>query len=197
MASRLSRSIASSRRAILSIKGPSGVGKSTLLAFVTGTLSRGLTGMGRIILDGRDIGKLPANERRIGILFQDDLLFPHLALVKTLHSVSVIQAVAANDEKKIESNLAELGLPGFYDRDPATLSGGQASRVQLLRTLLADPKALLLDEAFSRLDAELRQQVRRLVFDHAKERNLPVLMVTHDAEDAIAAGGKIIELSPY
>ena len=94
----------------------------------------------------------------------------------------------------VEQALVEVGLAGYADRDPATLSGGQRARVALMRTLLAEPCALLLDEAFSRLDANLRDQVRKLVFQRAKDRELPVVMVTHDAEDAKAAGGKVITL---
>ena len=92
--------------------------------------------------------------------------------------------------------MTEVGLEGFADRDPATLSGGQKARVALMRMLLSDPCALLLDEPFSRLDTALRAQVRALVFARAKARALPVLMVTHDAEDAAAADGEIITLAP-
>ena len=86
--------------------------------------------------------------------------------------------------------LAEAGLAGFEDRDPATLSGGQRARVALMRTLLAEPHVLLLDEPFNKLDAQLRHDFRRFVFDHAAERGLPMLLVTHDAADAQAAGGR-------
>ena len=87
-----------------------------------------------------------------------------------------------------------MGLSGFAIRDPATLSGGQKARVALMRMLLSEPCALLLDEPFSRLDAALRAQVRDMVFDRARARALPVLMVTHDADDAQAAGGAIVTL---
>lgn len=182
---------------VLTLMGPSGVGKSSLLSYITGTLARGLTGMGQVLLDGRDITQLPPHKRRVGILFQDDLLFPHLSVGQNLAFGLRNSGSRTERRTKIETNLAEIGLDGFYGRDPATLSGGQASRAQLLRTLLADPRALLLDEAFSRLDSNLRSQIRQMVFDHARARHLPVLMVTHDAEDARAADGPVIELSPY
>jgi putative thiamine transport system ATP-binding protein len=95
---------------------------------------------------------------------------------------------------RINAALDSVGLAGFFDRDPATLSGGQRARVSLMRTLLSNPKALLLDEPFSRLDQDLRQQVRELVFNHAKAQSLPVLLVTHDMDDAQAAGGAILRL---
>jgi len=97
--------------------------------------------------------------------------------------------------QQVEDALADVDLKGYADRDPATLSGGQKARVALVRMLLSQPRALLLDEAFSRLDAELRVQVRDLVFRVARDRALPVLMVTHDAEDAAAAGGTLITLT--
>jgi putative thiamine transport system ATP-binding protein len=95
----------------------------------------------------------------------------------------------------VEQALAEIGLEGFAERDPATLSGGQKARVALMRMLLSEPRALLLDEPFSRLDAALRGQIRELVFTRARALGLPTLLVTHDAADAEAAGGRVIELA--
>ena len=179
---------------VLTIMGPSGVGKSTLLAFVTGTLAADFTATGRVELDGHDITDAPAHLRRVGILFQDDLLFPHLSVGANLAFGLKAGGNAALRAAKVSEALAEVGLEGYEDRDPATLSGGQKTRVALMRMLLSEPCALLLDEPFSRLDAALRAQVREMVFDRAKARGLPVLMVTHDADDAQAAGGTIITL---
>ncbi|MCW1951611.1 MAG: ATP-binding cassette domain-containing protein [Octadecabacter sp.] len=179
---------------ILTVMGPSGVGKSTLLAFITGTLPAAFAGMGYVILGGEDITRKPPHARHIGILFQDDLLFPHMSVGANLAFGMPPGGNKSLRRARIDAGLRDVGLDGFSDRDPATLSGGQKARVALMRMLLSNPRALLLDEAFSRLDAELRAQVRELVFRTAKERELPVLMVTHDAEDAKAAGGKIIEL---
>ncbi|MDG1867327.1 MAG: ATP-binding cassette domain-containing protein [Yoonia sp.] len=181
---------------VLSIMGPSGVGKSTLLAFITGTLAPDFTATGAIELDGADITNAPAHQRRVGILFQDDLLFPHLSVGENLAFGLRPCGSRGERQAKIADALTEVGLEGFSDRDPATLSGGQKARVALMRMLLSDPCALLLDEPFSRLDTALRAQVRALVFARAKARALPVLMVTHDAEDAAAADGKIITLAP-
>ena len=94
----------------------------------------------------------------------------------------------------IETALAEVGLEGFAGRDPATLSGGQKLRVALMRTLLAAPRALLLDEPFAALDTDRRTQIRDLVFARARAAGLPVLLVTHDPADADAAGGPVIRL---
>jgi putative thiamine transport system ATP-binding protein len=100
----------------------------------------------------------------------------------------------AERRRRVEEALAAAALAGLASRDPATLSGGQRARAALLRTLLAEPRALLLDEPFGKLDRSLRGEVRRFVFERARARALPVLLVTHDAEDADAAGGAVIVL---
>ncbi len=179
---------------VLTVMGPSGIGKSTILAAITGTLDAAFTLHGRILLDGRDITDLPTEARRTGILFQDELLFPHLSVGGNLAFglPASIKGDARRD--RVEAALSEVDLAGYAQRDPATLSGGQKARVALMRMLLSEPKALLLDEPFSRLDATLRDQTRRLVFTMARERGLPTLLVTHDAADAEAANGRIIRL---
>ncbi|TDL81526.1 ATP-binding cassette domain-containing protein [Palleronia sediminis] len=179
--------------AVLTVMGPSGSGKSTLLAFLTGTLPPAFTARGRIVLDGRDVTDLPAHRRGIGILFQDHMLFPHLSVAGNL-GFGARGGNRAQRRARIADALTEVGLEGFGDRDPATLSGGQRARVALMRTLLAMPRALLLDEPFSGLDANMRSSVRGLVLDHARRRGLPVVLVTHDAEDAEAAGGEIFRI---
>ncbi len=179
---------------VLTVMGPSGVGKSTLLAFITGTLAQDFEATGEVWLDGHEITHAPPHQRRVGILFQDDLLFPHLSVGANL-AFGLAQGGSSRDRlAKVDEALDEVGLKGFADRDPATLSGGQKARVALMRMLLSEPCGLLLDEPFSRLDAALRAQVREMVFDRARARELPVLMVTHDAEDARAAGGVIVTL---
>ena len=179
---------------IVTVMGPSGSGKSTLLAWLCGTADPAFRITGRATLDGADITRLPPEARRVGILFQDDLLFPHLSVGGNL-AFGLPAGLARRDrEARIEAALEEAELTGFADRDPATLSGGQRARIALMRTLLAAPKALLLDEPFSRLDAALRDRIRDFVFGHATERGLPVLLVTHDPDDARAAGGPVVEI---
>lgn len=190
----ISKSVASGE--VLTVMGPSGVGKSTLLAYITGTLVPDFEAAGRIVLDGHDITDAPPHARRVGILLQDDLLFPHLSVGANLAFGLRVGGTKFERQQKIAKALDEVGLSGFADRDPATLSGGQKARVALMRMLLSEPCALLLDEPFSRLDAALRAQVRELVFARAKARALPVILVTHDAEDAAAAGGEIVTLVP-
>ena len=180
---------------ILTVMGPSGAGKSTLLSVITGTLSPVFRTAGRVLLDGMDLSPLPPEQRRVGILFQDDLLFPHLSVGENLaFGLSASVEGRATRQARIEDALDEIGLAGFSQRDPATLSGGQKARVALMRMLLSEPRVLLLDEPFSRLDAELRAQVRSLVFARAQARGLPVVLVTHAAEDAAAAGGDVYKI---
>jgi putative thiamine transport system ATP-binding protein len=177
---------------VVTLMGPSGSGKSSLLAFICGTLDPAFRAKGHVWLDGVDIGDLAPERRRLGILFQDDLLFPHLSVGGNLAFGLPPGLPASERRARADSALAEAGLAGFLDRDPATLSGGQRARVALLRMLLSGPRALLLDEPFGRLDSRLRSQFRRLVFDQARAGGLPVLMVTHDREDAEEARGKIV-----
>lgn len=179
----------------VTVMGPSGCGKSTLLAFVAGTIDPVFRASGRVRVGDDDLTGLPPERRRLGMQFQDDLLFPHLSVGGNL-AFALAPHVRERGERRrrIAEALAEAGLDGFADRDPATLSGGQRARVALMRTLLAEPRALLLDEPFNRLDAALRGEIRAFVFDHARERRLPALLVTHDAADAEAAGGRVIRL---
>lgn len=177
---------------IVTIMGPSGSGKSTLLAAILGNLNPAFGLTGRITYGGRDITDLPIRARRIGVLFQDDLLFPHLSVGGNLGFALPRHIKGAERQVRIDQALAAAGLAGFAPRDPATLSGGQRARVALIRTLLAEPLALLLDEPFARLDLGLRAQIRTQVFDHIRAAGLPTLLVTHDPADALAAGGAIL-----
>ena len=180
---------------VATLVGPSGIGKSTLLDAIGGHLAHGFVMTGAIRLNGRDVTSLPPEARRIGVLFQDALLFPHLSVGDNLAFglVRQVHGRAARREA-VKQALDQAGLTGFQDRDPATLSGGQRARVALMRTLLAKPKALLLDEPFSKLDAQLRQEIRTFTFGHIRARDIPVLMVTHDEGDAEAASGPVISL---
>jgi putative thiamine transport system ATP-binding protein len=180
---------------VTTIMGPSGAGKSTLLAYIAGFLDPVFSASGRVLVDGREVTRLPPEQRRIGLLFQDDLLFPHLSIGDNLgFGLAATVRGSAVRRRRIAAALEQAGLVGFAGRDPATLSGGQRVRVALLRTLLSEPQALLLDEPFAKLDMALRQEFRALVFSHARERNLPTLLVTHDPADAAAAKGPVVML---
>ena len=179
--------------AVTTVMGPSGCGKSSLLSYVCGTLEPAFEAAGEISLDGVAIHALPPERRRVGILFQDDLLFSHLSVGENL-AFALPPGVRGRRERRarIEAALEEADLAGFARRDPATLSGGERARVALMRTLLAEPRALLLDEPFCKLDRALRDRFRRFVFEHARAAGLPTLLVTHDEADAAAAAGAVV-----
>jgi len=179
----------------LTVMGPSGSGKSTLLAFIAGFLDPAFTAEGRVLVDTQDITAMPAEERHVGMLFQDPLLFPHMTVAQNL-AFAIPRAVHGRDARAalVKEALAGVELDGLGERDPDTLSGGQKARVALARVLLSAPRTLLLDEPFSRLDVALRQQMRELVFAKAKAGGLPVLLVTHDEADAEAAGGPVLRI---
>ena len=182
---------------IATVMGPSGIGKSTLLDAIGGHLAHGFSMSGSVRLDEADIAQLPAEARRVGLMFQDAALFPHLSVGDNL-AFGLSRSVRGRAARRlaVEAALDRAGLSGLHDRDPATLSGGQRSRAALMRTLLAEPRALLLDEPFSRLDAALRAEMRAFTFEHIRDRRIPALMVTHDPADAEAARGPALDLTP-
>jgi putative thiamine transport system ATP-binding protein len=164
------------------LMGSSGSGKSSVLAAVCGTLAPALRWEGEIRLNGQRIDALPTRARRVGILFQEDLLFAHMTVRENL-LFAVPAGPQAAREALVAQALADVEMSAFLQADPATLSGGQRARVSLARALLAQPLALLLDEPFSKLDASLRQRMRDLVFGLVRQRQIPALLVTHDAAD--------------
>jgi putative thiamine transport system ATP-binding protein len=180
---------------VVTLTGGSGSGKSTLLNWMIGNLDSVFLATGELWHNDIRCDTLPIEARRIGILFQDDLLFPHLSVGQNLaFALPLGWGNAQARRQRVAQTLADVGLEGFHDRDPATLSGGQRARVSLMRTLLAEPKALLLDEPFSKLDAMLRLQFRTFVFAQIERLRIPTLLVTHDPAD-VPAGGRVIKIS--
>lgn len=181
--------------AVLTVMGPSGSGKSTLLAFIGGFLDPVFSAAGSVTVDDLDLTARAPEDRHAGILFQDPLLFPHMSVGGNV-AFAIPPSVRARAERRAMASaaLADVGLEGFADRDPSTLSGGQKARVALMRVLVSRPRLLLLDEPFSKLDMALRIETRQLVFERARAADLPVVLVTHDIADAEAAGGAVIEV---
>jgi putative thiamine transport system ATP-binding protein len=178
---------------VLAVMGPSGSGKSTLLAWLCGTLDPAFSARGRILLDGSEIHHLPLGARQVGILFQDDLLFPHMSVRENL-LFALRGGSRVERRARCDAALADASLAGLGDRMPATLSGGQRARVSMLRALLAAPRALLLDEPFSRLDARLRERFRAQVFAELARRGVPTVLVTHDVAD-VPAGARVVQVA--
>ena len=166
----------------VALLGPSGAGKSTLLTTLAGFWP---PSSGRILWAGQDITHTPPGERPLSILFQDQNLFPHLSVAQNLGlGLSPKLRLSGADKAKIEAALARVGLAGFGNRKPATLSGGQQSRVALARCLLRARPILALDEPFAALGPALKADMLALVADLAEEQGTTVLMVSHDPEDA-------------
>ncbi len=168
---------------VLTLMGPSGCGKSTLLSALAGHLAADFTLQGRIWLAGQDVGQMPAHHRQIGILFQDDLLFPHLNVWENLAFALPNSVKGKQRKQQALQALAELELLELANAFPPQISGGQRARISLTRMLLAKPKLALLDEPFSKLDATLRAQFRDWVVNQLSQAAIPALMVTHDQQD--------------
>ena len=181
---------------IVTLMGAAGSGKSTLLNWLLGDLPPAFTAQGEVWLGERELTHLPIEARGIGILFQDDLLFAHLSVGQNLAFALPASVKGSERRTRVAQTLADVGLAGFHDRDPATLSGGQRARVSLMRALLAQPQALLLDEPFSRLDAVLRVQFRSLVFEQIERLRIPTLLVTHDPAD-VRPGGRVFDINDW
>jgi putative thiamine transport system ATP-binding protein len=177
---------------VFTLMGPSGCGKSSLLSVIAGTLSAALSFDGEIVLNGRALEQLPTAQRRIGMLFQDDLLFPHMTVGENL-LFAIPPGSRVERLEKMRAALSEVSLIEYEKSNPATLSGGQRARISLMRALLAEPQALLLDEPFSKFDAHLRERMRQTVFSSVKARGIPTLLVTHDNAD-IARPDLVIRL---
>lgn len=176
---------------ILVLMGPSGSGKSTILSWLTGTLNKRIRASGEVWLGETCLNHVAVEKRKLGLMLQQDYLFPHMSVGQNL-KFGLRGGSKAERESRVSASLKSAGLEGLEDRDPATLSGGQRARVSLLRTLLSEPCALLLDEPFSRLDVTLRGQIRDFTWHSAAK--LPTLLVTHDEAD-VPANASILDLS--
>ncbi|MDR3106020.1 MAG: ATP-binding cassette domain-containing protein [Yokenella regensburgei] len=181
---------------VVTLMGASGSGKSTLFAWMIGALPTPFKAQGELWLNDRRLDGLTTAQREIGVLFQDALLFDHFSVGKNLLLALPASVKGGERREMVEAALTEAGLAGFYARDPATLSGGQRARVSLLRAMLAQPKALLLDEPFNRLDAPLRERFREWVFAELSGLAIPVVLVTHDAAD-IPPGGRCLQIESW
>ncbi|MBI4884814.1 MAG: ABC transporter ATP-binding protein [Actinobacteria bacterium] len=177
---------------IVALVGPSGVGKSTLLRVIAGLL---VADIGSIMLDGCDITALPTYRRHIGLMFQDEQLFPHLSVAGNVaFGLRMQRRPRAEVNRRVGELLTLVGLEGFGARGIERLSGGEAKRVALARALAPEPAVLLLDEPLTGLDRELHD---RLVDDLAgmlRAANTTTLLVTHDQDEAAALADRIITL---
>lgn len=170
-----------------SLLGPSGCGKTTLLRAVAGFHP---PSSGRVLLHGQDVTGLPPERRRVGFVFQDLALFPHLTVAGNV-GFGLRRLPRSTRAERIAETLAPLGLAEFAERYPHELSGGQQQRVALARALAPQPELLLLDEPFSSLDADLRGSLREELRRLLKRLGIAALLVTHDQEEAFSFGDRV------
>ncbi|MBR1987182.1 MAG: ABC transporter ATP-binding protein [Mogibacterium sp.] len=173
----------------LVLLGPSGCGKSTLLKTIAGINS---VTEGSMVLDGTLLNDVPAHKRGTVIVFQDIRLFPNMSVAENVTYALKVKGVRKNERReKARELLGYVQLDGFEDRMPSTLSGGQMQRVALARALAAEPKLMLLDEPFSSLDENLREDMRSLVADLHRRFGMTTIMVTHDREEAFSMADRL------
>jgi len=174
---------------LLAVIGPSGSGKSTLLRLLAGFL---IPQAGRILIDGEDVTHQPPHKRALGVVFQSYALFPHMNAWQNVAYPLKVRGVAAETRRsRAVAALERVGLGGFAERMPPTLSGGQQQRVALARALVFEPRALLLDEPLSALDAALRGEMRDEIVRVQKDAGITTLHVTHDQEEALSMAQRI------
>jgi putative spermidine/putrescine transport system ATP-binding protein len=177
---------------LVAVIGPSGSGKSTLLKLVSG-LETGHSG--RIALDGEDMSRTPVHQRHIGMVFQSYALFPHLSVLDNVAYGLKLRKVATAERRKRAQELLDVVALGEYaQRAVAQLSGGQQQRVALARALAIDPRALLLDEPLSALDASVRGHLRDQIRSIQQRFNATTLLVTHDQEEALVMADRVAML---
>ena len=176
----------------ISLLGPSGCGKTTLLKAIAGILPP--TG-GTICLDGRDITHLPVHKRGTVVVFQDMRLFPHKTVLDNVAFPLKMQGMDKASRRAAAAELLKkVQLEGLEDRLPAALSGGQQQRCALARALAAKPSLLLLDEPFSALDENLREEMRSLVKALHREFGMTTVLVTHDRQEALSLSDRVAML---
>jgi thiamine transport system ATP-binding protein len=174
---------------VLAVLGPSGCGKSTLLRAVAG-LER--VDAGTIAFDGQDLAPVPTFRRGFALMFQDGQLFPHLSVADNIgYPLRLRRVPRAERRARVDELLELVGLPGAHDREPATLSGGEAQRVALARALAVRPRLLLLDEPLSALDRDLRERLAGELRDILRAEGTTALLVTHDHDEAFAVADRM------
>ncbi|TPW32960.1 ABC transporter ATP-binding protein [Pararhizobium mangrovi] len=175
---------------LITLLGPSGCGKTTTMRAVAGLLK---PSSGRIMLDGRDVTRLGANKRQVGLVFQSYALFPHLSVYENVAFGLKLKGERGRDlEGHVMEGLKTVGLTQFASRKPAELSGGQQQRVSLARSMVMHPKVLLLDEPLSNLDARLRLEMRTELQRVQRETGVTMIFVTHDQGEALALADRIV-----
>lgn len=180
------------RGEIVTLVGPSGSGKTTLLRVISGLEA---PSAGRVRIDGRDVTNLPPHRRQVGMVFQDNQLFPHLTVAGNVgYALRIARTERAAREQTVHDMLHLVGLDGFAHRRVDRLSGGEAKRVAVARSLAASPAVLLLDEPLTGLDAALHDRMLEDLGALLRKRGTTVVHVTHDVAEARAFDSRIVDI---
>lgn len=176
----------------ISLLGPSGCGKTTLLRVIAGLT---IPDKGNILEDGVDLARVHVEKRNYAIVAQQPLLFPNMTLIENVCFGLKMKGVAKKQRIEIATEMIDnLGLNGLEKRYPSQLSGGQSQRASIARALVSNPKVLLMDEPFSALNEELREEMKNLLKNIHKKNNLTIVFVTHDKEEAYFLSDRIIKM---
>ena len=177
---------------VVALLGPSGSGKSTLLRIIAGLI---MPENGSIEIDDVDVTTIPTHRRSVGMVFQDEQLFPHLSVVDNVGFGLKMAGMPTSERKRRAGEMLELvGLSSFGDRQIGRLSGGEAKRVALARSLAPAPKVLLLDEPLTGLDRELHDRLAVEVAAILRRAETTAVWVTHDAAEADKVADRIVRL---
>jgi putative spermidine/putrescine transport system ATP-binding protein len=181
------------RGEFISLLGPSGCGKTTTLQMIAGFVE---PSGGRIVLEGMDLSRVAPNARDLGVVFQNYALFPHMTAAENIaFGLEMRKVPAAEIQKRVAEALAMVNLAGEGGRYPRQMSGGQQQRVALARALIIRPKALLLDEPLSNLDAKLREEMQAEMRQIQRGLGITAIMVTHDQHEALALSDRIVVMN--
>ncbi len=174
---------------LLTLLGPSGCGKTTTLRCITGHCP---PDYGEIFIEGKNVTTLPPNKRKVGMVFQNFALFPHMTVFENIYFPLKIRGMNTKEAAdRVYETLNLVQLSGYESHYPRQLSGGQQQRVGLARALVYQPKILLLDEPLSNLDAKFREEMRFEIKELQRRLGITAIYVTHDQEEALALSDKI------
>jgi putative spermidine/putrescine transport system ATP-binding protein len=177
----------------VTLLGPSGCGKSTTLRAVAGLLD---IDRGSIAIDGRDVTHVPIHRRDIGVVFQNNALFPHMTVAENVgFGLRMRGVIRAEQAQRTAKALEQVHLPGFGGRYPHQLSGGQQQRVAIARALVINPRVLLLDEPFAALDRKLREEMQMELRELTRRVRITSIFVTHDQEEALTLSDRIVVMN--
>lgn len=177
---------------VITIFGKSGIGKSTLLKIICGLLE---AKSGKVYLDGKDITNIPANKRNIVMTLQDSYLFPHMTVEDNIgFSMKMYGKNKTEIKERVNELLNMIGLSGYEKKKPKELSGGEKKRVALARAIADYPRLILLDEPFTGLDEEIKNQILEIVKLLNKKYNTSLILITHDIHEAKTLSDRIIKL---